>query len=267
MTDSPLSRAPAFAAMLASTLACVPMTSNAAESARQEFSTAVRARPNLDRGAQLFRDCAACHGSDGNGSEDGGVPRIAGQHFRVLVRQLVDYRHETRWDIRMEHYAGRRLLADPQAIADVAGYAARLSRDMPRNVGDGVLVAHGAKVYAQRCAECHGAAGEGDNDATTPRLAGQHYEYLLRQMYDAVDGRRPNFSAGHVRILARLQRDDLVGVADFLARSEWTGPRSAGPRSAGPQSTGQSLDGQSTAGQSLDRQGAAAAHQANVSAP
>jgi hypothetical protein len=25
-------------------------------------------------------------------------------------------------------------------------------------------------------------------------------------------------------LLARLRRDDFVGLADFLARSEWTGP-------------------------------------------
>jgi cytochrome c553 len=228
MTDTHISRVRASCLAIASLLGSVAMAqANGAETARQEFSAATRARPDLDRGAQLFRDCAGCHGTSGNGTDDGGVPRIAGQHFRVLVRQLVDYRHETRWDIRMEHYAGRRLLADPQAIADVAAHAAQLSRDMPRNVGDGALVNHGAQVYAQRCAECHGPGGEGDDQKTTPRIAGQHYEYLLRQMYDAVDGRRPNFSAAHIRILARLERDDLVGVADFLARSEWKGARQA----------------------------------------
>jgi cytochrome c553 len=236
-------KSPAFRtlALTASVAICgaLPLSTGlAAESARQEFSAATRARPNLEQGAQLFRDCAVCHGTSGNGTDDGNVPRIAGQHFRVLVRQLVDFRHETRWDIRMEHYAGRRLLADAQAIADVAAYAAQLSRDAPRNVGDGALVRSGAQIYASKCAECHGAAGEGDNGATNPRLAGQHYEYLLRQMYDAVDGRRPNFSAGHVKILARLDREDLIGVADFLARSEWTGPLQAGPHQAGPRQLG-----------------------------
>jgi cytochrome c553 len=228
MTDSFPGRVPLFALVLAASVSWLPGAGHAVETARQEFSAAVRARPDMERGAQLFRDCAACHGQDGNGSEDGGVPRIAGQHFRVLVRQLVDYRHETRWDIRMEHYAGKRLITNAQAIADVAAYAAQLSRDMPRNVGDGAWVAHGAKVYARRCAECHGPAGGGDDRTTTPRLAGQHYEYLLRQMYDAVDGRRPNFSPSHIRLLSRLERNDLVGVADFLARSEWTGPRESG---------------------------------------
>jgi cytochrome c553 len=201
-----------------------PSTTFAAESATSEFSAAMRARPNAERGAQLFRDCAVCHGTSGNGADDGSVPRIAGQHFKVLVRQLVDYRHDTRWDIRMEHYAGKRLLPDAQAIADVADHVARLSRDMPRNVGDGSLVAHGSKLYARQCAECHGVRGEGEERTATPRLAGQHYEYLLRQMYDAVDGRRPNFSARHVKLLSRLERNDLVGLADFLARSEWSGP-------------------------------------------
>lgn len=195
----------------------------AAETARQEISAAERASPNLERGAELFRDCAACHGSRGEGSDDGGVPRIAGQHFRVLVKQLVDYRHEKRWDIRMEHYAGGRLLSDAQSIADVAAYVAELGSEMPRNAGDGTLVDHGADLYKRRCAECHGSVGQGDNRAAVPRLAGQHYDYLLRQMYDAVDGRRPNFSASHVRMLGRLQRDDLVGIADFLSRSWWTG--------------------------------------------
>lgn len=196
---------------------------NAAGDASAEFAQVLRSRPDLERGAELFRDCAACHGRDGGGSEDGDVPRIAGQHFNVLVRQLVDYRHETRWDIRMEHYAGRRLLSNAQAIADVAGYASALGLPAARGVGDGQYVSHGKEVYAARCAQCHGASGEGNSKDVVPRLAGQHYEYLLRQMYDAVDGRRPNFSRAHVRLLARLERADFVGLADFLSRSEWSG--------------------------------------------
>lgn len=197
-----------------------------ASSAQREFQQAMHSKPDLERGAELFRDCAGCHGPKGGGDErQGDVPRIAGQHFSVLVRQLVDYRHETRWDIRMEHYAGKRLLADPQSIADVAGYASQLARVGPRNVGDGTQVEHGAQVYAARCASCHGEHGEGNGRKTIPRLAGQHYEYLLRQMYDAVDGRRPNFSPAHIRLLGKLERADLVGVADFLARENASGPQ------------------------------------------
>ena len=204
-----------------------PAIAIAAPTARSEFDRALHARPDIAHGAVLFQTCATCHGPTGNGADDGSIPRIAGQHFRVLVRQLVDYRYEMRWDIRMEHYAGRALLEDAQSIADVAAFVAQLARDAPRNVGDGALLKHGAQVYRQRCTECHGPKGEGEGLSLVPRVAGQHYAYLLRQMHDGVDGRRPNFSVSHVRIFARLERDDIVGVADFLARSDWTGPTDA----------------------------------------
>ena len=160
---------------------------------------------------------------------DGSIPRIAGQHYRVLIRQLVDYRFDRRWDIRMERYADRHVLGNPQAIADVAAYVSQMDRDAPRGVGAGDLVERGAAVYAAQCAECHGASGEGDGEKLIPRIAGQHYKYLLRQMYDAVDGRRPNFSRSHVRLLKRLERDDFVGLADVLSRAQWPDSPSAAP--------------------------------------
>lgn len=192
--------------------------------ATAEFNSVLGKTANLEHGAELFRACSQCHGPNGGGSEDGDVPRIAGQHLAVLVRQLVDYRHNVRWDIRMEHYAGRNLLNDEQSIADVAAYINQLSGDGPRNVGDGALVQHGNAVYAEKCARCHGSMGEGDPIDVVPRLAGQHYAYLLRQMHDTVDGRRPNLPQSHVRLLEKLDRDDMVGLADFLARAEWSGP-------------------------------------------
>jgi cytochrome c553 len=60
---------------------------------------------------------------------DGGVPRIAGQHISVLAKQLADYRHDRRWDIRMEHFADRHHLVDAQAIADVTAYIHQLLVD------------------------------------------------------------------------------------------------------------------------------------------
>ncbi len=86
----------------------------------------------------------------------------------------------------------------------------------------------GVQVYLAQCAFCHGPGGEGDEKELVPRVAGQHYEYLLRQIHDAVDGRRPNFSRSHVRRLKKLDRDDIVGLADALSRAEWPGVSEAG---------------------------------------
>jgi cytochrome c553 len=202
--------------------------------ARQELSAALHSKPDFGHGAELFRKCAICHGPKGGGTLDGGVPRIAGQHISVLAKQLVDYRHDRRWDIRMEHFADRHHLADAQAIADVTAYVHQLEVEVPPGVGDGELVAHGESVYRRQCQSCHGESAEGNSKTMVPRLAGQHYEYLMRQIYDAADGRRPNFSPVHTRLLARLERADITGLADFLARMEFRGhPAEPVPASTG----------------------------------
>jgi len=183
-----------------------------------ELQAVLRAKVDASHGEVLFATCARCHGANGAGAADGSVPAIAGQHFRVLARQLVDYRHDLRWDVRMEHFADFPYLIFAQDVADVAAYIAGLPRTGPRNTGDGTYLAVGTQVYAQRCASCHGANGEGDDAHAYPRLAGQHYPYLVRQLHDAVERRRPNFPPSHVRLLSRLDRDEFVGVSDYLSR-------------------------------------------------
>jgi cytochrome c553 len=203
--------------------AFLPLLAYGVSNSRLELLDALRSKPNLDRGAELFDTCAACHGSLGAGTRDGQVPRIAGQHFSVLAKQMVDYRHDRRWDLRMEHFTDQHHLADAQAIADVAAYINQLKSNSAPGVGTGELVEHGASLYAQQCQSCHGLSGEGNAKSQVPQIGGQHYEYLVRQIHDAVDGRRPNFSVAHVRLLARLQRDDIVGLADYLSRTRLRG--------------------------------------------
>ncbi len=68
----------------------LPYRVYAASSSQQEYRDALHSTPNRDRGAELFRSCLVCHGPTGQGSVDGGAPRIGGQHFSVLIGQLVD---------------------------------------------------------------------------------------------------------------------------------------------------------------------------------
>jgi cytochrome c553 len=200
----------------------LPLTALAIPAARQEYLDVITAKPNRADGAKLFGTCTGCHGSAGNGTEDGSVPRIAGQHFKVLAKQLVDYRHQQRRDTRAEQFTDRHVIGDAQGIADVAAYASQLVQEPPRHFGNGELVDHGARIYVVRCRSCHGRGGEGDSDRLVPRVGGLHYAYLLRRMYEALDGDGSSFSSAHLQLLATLERSDLVGVADFLSRSEST---------------------------------------------
>src|SRR5262249_51759112 len=88
----------------------------------------------------------------------------------------------------------------------------------PAGQGSGKNVDAGVALYAKRCGSCHGASAAGNDAHAIPKVAGQHYEYLQRQIYDAVDGRRPNFSPAHIRLLPQPEHDDIEAVADYLSR-------------------------------------------------
>jgi cytochrome c553 len=199
-------------------LVLLPAGVGAVSTLQQELQEVRRSQPSLARGAELYRNCAACHGSDGSGTVNGQIPRIAGQHASVLQKQLVDYRYDRRWDPRMEAVLGRHLLPDAQAIADVTAYVSGLNRHVANGVGDGSLLGQGKATYASLCQSCHGLDARGDATRVIPRLAGQNYEYLRRQIHDAVDGRRPNYPAAHIRLLAGLEYDDINAVSDYLSR-------------------------------------------------
>ena len=104
-------------------------------------------------------------------------------------------------------------------IENVAAYLAGM-RMAPAGGGPGgetEISARGASVFARECASCHGPRGEGSETGVVPRLAGQQYMYLRRQLHDAIDGRRPNFPRDHIARLAPLDVDDIDGLAEYLS--------------------------------------------------
>src|ERR1700734_1745400 len=165
----------------------LPLLASGASNASQERGDVLQNRPDLDHGAMLFQMCAACHGSSGGGTPEGERPRIAGQRFSVVVKQLVDYRSDRRWDPRMEHFADQHHLKNAQEIADVAGYVSEIETlpEAEVGVGSGQFLARGSEVYASSCVSCHGRNGNGSDQQQIPRVAGQNYAYLLRQIHDA----------------------------------------------------------------------------------
>lgn len=191
----------------------------AAESSRSEFARVIAAQADLQRGEELFRNCVSCHGTDGRGDVAGSVPRIAGQYREILVRQLLDFRRGKRWDYRMEGVtASHNAIPELQDVTDVTAYISGLEWSGPRGTGDGHFAERGASVFGARCASCHGARGEGDADRGVPKLGGQHAAYLSRQIYDAVDGRRPPLTRSHQRFFKDLAFEEVRGIADHLSR-------------------------------------------------
>src|SRR5689334_6377346 len=107
-------------------LVALPALAAAANPASRDLTAATRAKPDLEHGAELFVQCVSCHLGNGAGQLNGNTPRIAGQHYSVLLKQLVDFRHGKRWDFRMEEHANQHFLETPQDLADVAAYVSQM---------------------------------------------------------------------------------------------------------------------------------------------
>lgn len=186
--------------------------------AREELRAALQATPDTSNGARLFAVCAECHGPHAEGKASGWPPQIAGQHRRVIAKELVDYRAGERWYDPMERIAGIHVLGSTQEVADVAAYVARLAPSPDTTPGPQRSVAQGAGLYARRCQWCHGERGQGNDERLVPRVAGQQYEYLLRQLQDTLEARRPNMRTQHLRLIERCSTQELMGLASYMSR-------------------------------------------------
>jgi cytochrome c553 len=205
-----------MAGMLAAVLAA--SVAQAASTLQSGLDDVLRRKPDLDAGEQKYNlACSGCHGAAGDGQRQGQVPRIAGQRFAVIASELVGFRLGRRLDGRMQARADGHVLAGPQDMADVAAYAAQLSGSAI-DQGSGNQVECGAQLYANRCSACHGARAQGSDRPVVPRLAGQNNGYLVRQLQDLVEGRRPAASRDHLKPLQSMDRDQMTGLADYLSR-------------------------------------------------
>jgi cytochrome c553 len=190
----------------------------AAEAAKTELDAAMQLTPNLDDGRNIYLTCAVCHRPEGWGTADGTYPQIAGQLRPVIVKQLADIRTRNREAPLMHPFVEPRILGGPQEIADVAAYVARLPMTPHNGTGQGTDLALGERLYQQTCATCHGEHGEGDADQLVPAIAGQHYNYLMRQFDEIRSGRRKSSHPGMVAQIEDFSPEQQAAVLDYSSR-------------------------------------------------
>lgn len=183
-----------------------------------ELREALQREPDYEHGRALYEPCAACHQSNGAGAAGGDIPNIAAQHFAVVINQLVNFRNTKRLDLRMNAFAASHRLEGPQELADVAAFISGLSPQQTDSRGDGQFTGVGANAYQRACESCHGAGAEGNDRLLHPRLAGQHYGYLVKRMDMMIRGPRLNMSLEHSDLLESLTDEEVIGIADYLSR-------------------------------------------------
>ncbi|MCA0244444.1 MAG: cytochrome c4 [Proteobacteria bacterium] len=86
-------------------------------------------------------------------------------------------------------------------------------------LGGAAQAADTASIVASQCIACH---GEGGNSVVPmfPRLAGQHAEYLDKQLKDFLAGKRKNDVMAPA--LAQIKEGDVAGLAAYYAAQKPT---------------------------------------------
>ena len=144
--------------------------------------------PNVPPAVTATQVCSNCHGVDGN-SVSPNFPRLAGQNPGYLATQLENFRSHQRSDPPgFEYMWGiSHHLSDDQ-IKGLAEYFAKQVPQVNAPV-DARLMAAGKAIFENGvsdkevapCMACHGPQAQGI--ASFPRLAGQHQDYLVKQLH------------------------------------------------------------------------------------
>lgn len=181
------------------------------------------ANPSVPGKVLALQVCSSCHGVDGN-SESPNFPNIAAQTEPYVVEQLTSFRKHSRIDpAGFEYMWGlSRGLTDEQIKELAAYYAGQKIRSPAYLTGKPDLRDAGKAVFTDGvpaknippCATCHGAGGLGNEQF--PRIAGQHADYLIKQL--VVFQRTEERPEGAImKVIAHdLTQENIESVAAFL---------------------------------------------------
>lgn len=164
--------------------------------------------------------CSTCHGRGGR-STSPTFPTLAAQTAPYLEQQLKAFRDQTRADPDAQAYMwGMASQLSDESIAALAEhYAAQ--RPPPGRSGNTKLIAQGRAIFERgipergipACSTCHGDHAQGNGPF--PRLAGQHPEYLLKQLLVIQNALR--VAPVMHGVIQYLTKDQMRAVAEYLA--------------------------------------------------
>ncbi|MFO1324728.1 MAG: c-type cytochrome [Burkholderiales bacterium] len=155
--------------------------------------------------------CDACHGPNGNAVIPMN-PSLAGQTWRYIYIELKDFSEGRRTDPVMTPIS--KVLSREEMIALGNWYAAQKPA-VNQFKADSAKVAAGQKVAdAVLCPMCHMGGFTGQNEI--PRVAGQNYEYVVKQLQDFKAKRRTNDAGNMTSVTHTLSDQDIENLAQYI---------------------------------------------------
>jgi len=155
--------------------------------------------------------CATCHGETGN-NDNPQYPVLAGQTARYLYTELQDFKAGRRHDPNMDVVVQPLSRDDMLALAD---YFSKQKQTPSTFKADPAKAQAGQKKADETlCTMCHLGGFIGQNEI--PRVAGQHYEYIKKQLSDFKARRRTNDAGNMTSVASTLSDTDIENLAQYI---------------------------------------------------
>jgi cytochrome c553 len=156
--------------------------------------------------------CDACHGPNVQPPQPL-YPILAGQTSRYLYLQLRDFQAGRRDDPVMTPLAADLTRDEMRELADF--YARR--KPPRQSFEPDPEKARVGKLKAEEtlCTMCHLGGFAGQNEI--PRVAGQNFEYIVKQLKDFKARRRSNDGGSMTSVANTMSDEDIENVAHYLA--------------------------------------------------
>jgi cytochrome c553 len=159
-----------------------------------------------------------CHQPSAWGSPDGAIPSLAGQRKRYLESQLELFRSGARVDTAMQVVTAHPKFSERSNIVGLATYLSGLTANPRPVTGGGDHLRVGQEIFTHICAACHGIDGRGEELNRVPRIAGQHYPYLRRQIDSAAALHRELAPPEMTSALRGMHDQEKEALADYISR-------------------------------------------------
>jgi len=170
---------------------------------------------DVEAGRRKASACVPCHGVAGN-STAGLVPILAGQTARYTYLELKDYKEGRRRDPIMSPIAAGLSREDMLDLAEY--FAAQKPAPTGFTADPAKVVAGRAKAAEVLCTMCHLGGFSGQNEI--PRVAGQHPEYIVKQLRAFKERTRTNDAGAMTSVAQTLSEEDIENLAHYLANLE-----------------------------------------------
>ena len=154
--------------------------------------------------------CFVCHGMEGESASEV-FPRLAGQHWEYIAKQLDNFKSGKRKSDTMKPQA-----EDLGKFFEKQSVPSQAAKDKPLAGVGSYIYHHGNKYSAlPACVSCHGEGALGTT--SLPRLAGQFAAYTESQLKQFNQRERTNDNAVMHSIAQKMTPLEMAAVAEYLS--------------------------------------------------